>query len=227
MPEQRRAGQLVDYKSEQLLVFLSLFPTINKLVLQLVAEDGWHFHGFSHSGSNGTHDAGVGRSGSSCVAGLFSDTCGSPSKSLRFERARKRMHVRGREPRVFDGGCTVSIQEWLVEVEEACNVRNICLRERVEAPFTRRRCENETESLRIVSDTIVFGQSDRRVFTQRRCRDVQRRLRLVRRRSRASFVARRRLQNVNMRGLGHCVPQTHRDSTGVSKGIEERASACY
>ena len=45
------------------------------------------------------------------------------------------------------------------------------------APFTRRRCENETESLRIVSDTIVFGQSDRRVFTRRRCRHVQRRLR--------------------------------------------------
>ena len=44
---------LVDYKSEQLLVFLSLFPTLNKLVLQLVAEDGWHFHGFSHSGSMG------------------------------------------------------------------------------------------------------------------------------------------------------------------------------
>ena len=43
---------------------------------------------------------------------------------------------------------------------------------RTEAPFTRRRCENETESLRIVSDTIVFGQSDRRVFTRRRCRDV-------------------------------------------------------
>ena len=32
----------VDYKSEQLLVFLPLFPSINKLVLQLVAEDGWH-----------------------------------------------------------------------------------------------------------------------------------------------------------------------------------------
>ena len=95
------------------------------------------------------------------------------------------------------------------------------------APFTRRRCENETESLRIVSDTIVFGQNDRRVFTRRRCRDVQRRLRLVRRRSRASFVARRRLQNLNMRGLGHCAPQTHRDSTGVSKCIEERASAYY
>ena len=95
------------------------------------------------------------------------------------------------------------------------------------APFTRRRCENETESLRIVSDTIVFGKNDRRVFTRRRCRDVQRRLRLVRRRSRASFVARRRLQNLNMRGLGHCAPQTHRDSTGVSKCIEERASACY
>ena len=95
------------------------------------------------------------------------------------------------------------------------------------APFTRRRCEIETESLRIVSGTIVFGQSDRRVFTRRRCRDVQRRLRLVRRRSRASFVARRRLQNVTMRGLGHCAPQTHRDSTGVSKCIEERASACY
>ena len=93
------------------------------------------------------------------------------------------------------------------------------------APFTRRRCENETESLRIVSDTIVFGQNDRRVFTRRRSRDVQRRLRLVRRWSRASFVARRRLQDVNMRGLGHCAPQTHRDSTGVSKCIEERASA--
>ena len=36
-----------------------------------------------------------------------------------------------------------------------------------QAPFTRRRCENETESLRIVSDTIVFGQSDRaRVYTK-------------------------------------------------------------
>ena len=34
------------------------------------------------------------------------------------------------------------------------------------APFTRRRCENE--SLRIVSDTIVFGQNDPRVFTRRR-----------------------------------------------------------
>ena len=75
----------------------------------------------------------------------------------------------------------------------------------IQAPFTRRRCENETESLRIVSDTIVFGQSDRRVFTRRRCRDVQRRLRLVRRRRSSFFfffVARRRLQNVNMRGLG-------------------------
>ena len=42
------------------------------------------------------------------------------------------VHVRGREPRVFDGGCSVSIQEWLFEVEEACNLRNICLeRERV------------------------------------------------------------------------------------------------
>ena len=42
------------------------------------------------------------------------------------------VHVRGREPRVFDGGCSVSIQEWLSEVEEACNLRNICLeRERV------------------------------------------------------------------------------------------------
>ena len=66
-----------------------------------------------------------------------------------------------------------------------CNISFSCLSK---APFTRRRCENETESLRIVSDTIVFGQSDRRVFTRRRCRDVQRRLRLVRRRSRASFA---------------------------------------
>ena len=42
------------------------------------------------------------------------------------------VHVRGREPRVFDGGCSVSIQEWLFEVEEACNLRSICLeRERV------------------------------------------------------------------------------------------------
>ena len=42
------------------------------------------------------------------------------------------VHVRGREPQVFDGGCSVSIQEWLFEVEEACNLRNICLeRERV------------------------------------------------------------------------------------------------
>ena len=32
----------VDYKSEQVLVYLPLFPSINKLVLQLVAEDGWH-----------------------------------------------------------------------------------------------------------------------------------------------------------------------------------------
>ena len=39
-----------------------------------------------------------------------------------------------------------------------------------------------------------------------------------------SFVARQQLQNVNMRGLGHCAPQTHRDSTAVSKCIEERAS---
>ena len=96
-----------------------------------------------------------------------------------------------------------------------------------EAPFTRKRCENETESLRIVSDTIGFGQSDRRLFTRKRWRDVQRPLRLVRRRSRASFVARRRVQNVNMRGLGHCAPQTDRDSTAVSKCIEELASACY
>ena len=94
-----------------------------------------------------------------------------------------------------------------------------------EAPFTRKRCENESESLRIVSDTIGFGQSDRRLFTRRRWRDVQKRLRLVRRRSRASFVARRRVQNVNMRGLGHCAPQTDRDSTALSKCIEERASA--
>ena len=80
----------VDYKSEQFLLFLPLFPTIDKLALHLVAEDGLHFYGCSHSGSNRTHDASLGRGGSSCVAGLFSDTCGSPSKPLRFERARKR-----------------------------------------------------------------------------------------------------------------------------------------
>ena len=51
--------------------------------------------------------------------------------------------------------------------------------------------EDDVKTKRKVSDTIVFGQSDRRVFTRRRCRDVQRRLRLVRRRSRASLVARR------------------------------------
>ena len=32
----------VDYKSERFLVFFPLFPSINKLVLQLVVEDGWH-----------------------------------------------------------------------------------------------------------------------------------------------------------------------------------------
>ena len=63
---------------------------------------------------------------------------------------------------------------------------------------------------------LLMNSPHWRVFTRRRCRDVQRRLRLVWRRSRASFVARRRLQNVNMRGLGHCAPQTGRDSTGVS-----------
>ena len=42
------------------------------------------------------------------------------------------VYVRGRAPRVFDGGCSVTIQEWLFEVEEACNLRNICLeKERV------------------------------------------------------------------------------------------------
>ena len=98
-------------------------------------------------------------------------------------------------------------------------------------PFTRRQCEDDTKSLRIVSDAIVFGRNDTRVFTRRRCsaiRDVQRSLRLVRRRSGASTVARQRLQNVIGRGLGHCAPQTHRDrySTGASKCIAERAAAC-
>ena len=70
--------------------------------------------------------------------------------------------------------------------------------------LTRRRCENDTERFRIVFDTIVFGQNDICVFTRRRCTDVQRCLRLVRRRSRASSVERQRLQNVIGRGLGHC-----------------------
>ena len=37
------------------------------------------------------------------------------------------VHVRVREPRVFDGGCSVSIQQWMFEVEEACNLRNMLL----------------------------------------------------------------------------------------------------
>ena len=106
------------------------------------------------------------------------------------------------------------------------SVRSPDIRPPPQAPFTRRRCGNETESFRIVSDTIVFGQSDRRVFTRRRCRDVQRCLRLVRRRSRsrASFVARRTLQNVNMRAwdtvrLKHIVIQ--QVLSNVSKNVHQ------
>ena len=74
-------------------------------------------------------------------------------------------------------------------------------------------------SIRSSLDKTIFAclhEDDPGTFNIQRC------LRLVRRLGQASSVT--RLQNVIGRGLGHCAPQTHRDSTGVSKCIEEHAS---
>ena len=87
---------------------------------------------------------------------------------------------------------------------------------------TTHRDDSETFRPRLHEDNVktirkVWGYD--RLRTKRYARvytkTIQTCLPLVRRRSRASSVARQRLQNVIGHGLGNCAPQTHRDSAAV------------
>ena len=117
----------VDYKSELFLVFLPLFPSINKLVLQLVAEDGWHLKVLATVAAMGPTKlvlavvaAVVVVVVTAIVAAVFQRHVvpGAIPYGLN-------VHVGGTEPRVLDGRCSVSIQEWFFEV--ALVSRNIFL----------------------------------------------------------------------------------------------------
>ena len=108
-------------------MFLPLFPSINKLVLQLVAEDDWHLKVLATVAAMGPTKlvlavvaAVVVAVVAAIVAAVFQRHVvpGAIPYSLN-------VHVGGTEPRVLDGRCSVSIQEWFFEV--ALVSRNIFL----------------------------------------------------------------------------------------------------
>ena len=94
-----------------------LFPSINKLVLQLVAEDGWHLKVLATVAAMGPTKLVL-----AVVAAVVVAVVAAIAAAV-FQRHvvpgetphGLNVHVRGTEPRVFDERCSVSIQEWFFE----------------------------------------------------------------------------------------------------------------
>ena len=108
-------------------MFLPLFPSINKLVLQLVAEDGWHLKVLATVAAMGPTKlvlAVVAAVVVAVVAAIMAAVFQGHVVPGEIPYGLN-VHVGGTEPRVFDGRCSVSIQEWFFEV--ALVSRNIFL----------------------------------------------------------------------------------------------------
>ena len=99
-------------------MFLPLSPSINKLVLQLVAEDGWHLKVLATVAAMGPTKLVLAVVAAVVVAVVAAIVAAVFQRHVVSGAIPHGLNVRvgGTEPRVFDGRCSVSIQEGFFEV---------------------------------------------------------------------------------------------------------------